>query len=122
MAMPPFVIFEKGWMNQSLFKQWFETHFLRCILTSRPVILLMDGHSSHYCPDDCKTENNFMHITPHTTHLTQPLDKGVLHRLRWHGAKLAKSFVLIIQVELLPFMIFQPYFLKHGVCQYVSAC
>jgi len=35
---------EKGWMPQSLFKQWFETHFLHYIPAPRPVLLQMATH------------------------------------------------------------------------------
>jgi len=100
-AMPPFVIFqrktmnreltigeipgtlygcsEKGWINQKLFVHWFENHFIQYIPASRPVVLLMDGHSSHFCPDmirmAAKEKIILFTLPPHTTHLTQPLDK-----------------------------------------------
>ena len=39
-----------GWMNQELFHGWFTNHFLQYATPQRPILLLMDGHSSHYCP------------------------------------------------------------------------
>lgn len=42
---------EKGWMNRELFLVWFYEHFLALIPPGRPVLLLLDGHSSHYSPD-----------------------------------------------------------------------
>ena len=71
LTLPPFVIFqrktmnyqltigevpgtlyglsEKGWITQKLFLHWFHHHFLAYIpAKKRPVILLMDGHSTHY--------------------------------------------------------------------------
>ena len=76
---------ENGWITQKLFKEWFHQHFLTFIPSARPVVLLMDGHSTHYCPDTiqmaaaCKVV--LCTLPPHTTHLTQPLDKGCLHSL-----------------------------------------
>ena len=111
-AMPPFVIFkrktmnqeltigeipgtlygcsETGWINQKLFSHWFLNHFLQYIPTFRPVVLLMDGHSSHFCPDMIRmaAEEKVILFTlpPHTTHLTQPLDKGCFgpFKVAWH--------------------------------------
>ena len=42
---------DKGWIDQELFKLWFHHHFLWYAPTVRPLLLLMDGHSSHYFPD-----------------------------------------------------------------------
>ena len=39
-----------GWIDQDLFEKWFNNHFLRYAPAARPLILLMDGHSSHYHP------------------------------------------------------------------------
>ena len=40
-----------GWMDQELLKVWFRNHFLQYAPSARPILLLLDGHSSHYCPD-----------------------------------------------------------------------
>ena len=113
-AMPPFVIFQrktmnreltigeipetlygcsaKGWINQELFSHWFENHFIQYIPASRPVLLLMDGHSSHFCPDmirmAAKRKVILFTLPPNTTHLTQPLDKGCFGPLKvaWRQA------------------------------------
>ena len=42
---------DNGWINAHLFHKWFEKQFLRYVPSSRPILLLLDGHSSHYCPD-----------------------------------------------------------------------
>ena len=39
-----------GWIDQELFRQWFN-HFLQYAPQARPLLLLMDGHSTHYCPE-----------------------------------------------------------------------
>lgn len=76
-----YALSDSGWMNSTLFASWFRKVFLRYAPASRPIILLMDGHSSHYSPDVIKlaAENEVILFTlpPNTTHLTQPLDKGV---------------------------------------------
>jgi len=107
-AIPPFVIYDRktlnvkltegevpgtlyglshnGWMNSDLFYHWFLRHFLEYVPRSRPLILLLDGHSSHYCPSTIRlaAENGIIlfALPPHTTHITQPLDKGCFAPLK----------------------------------------
>ena len=82
----------KGWADQELFQIWFEFHFLRYAPPVRPILLLMDGHSSHYCPDTvllaAKEKIILFTLPPNTTHLTQPLDKGCFGPLKsaWRNA------------------------------------
>ena len=101
-ALPPYVVFDRktlnqeltrgevpgtvyglssnGWMDTELFKYWFMDHFLKYVPSSRPLLLLMDGHSFHYYPEMIRTvaaEGVVLFTLPaHTTHLCQPLDKG----------------------------------------------
>ena len=71
-AIPPFVIFDakslnrewmkdqvpgttygcspKGWVDTVLFEGWLTDHFLLNAVGARPLLLLLDGHSSHYQP------------------------------------------------------------------------
>ena len=37
-----------GWMDGELFQEWFHYHFLRHAPAARPLLLLLDGHLSHY--------------------------------------------------------------------------
>ena len=89
--MPPFIIFDaknlnmewtkgevpgttyglsdSGWIDSELFKQWFFQHFLRHAGSSRPLLLLLDGHSSHFNLDavTMARENDpisFTHLYP----------------------------------------------------------
>ena len=39
-----------GWMDGITFYEWFEHHFLEYAPSGRPLLLLLDGHSSHYNP------------------------------------------------------------------------
>lgn len=117
-SMPPFIIFqrktindsliigevpgtlyglsEKGWMTRELFSQWFYKHFLSYIPKHRPVVLLMDGHSSHYCPDTirmaAKEKVVLCTLPPHTSHLTQPLDKGCFGPLKTAWRHVCQEF------------------------------
>ena len=74
-----YALSEKSWINGEIFKHWFEEHFLRYTPATRPVLLLLDGHSSHYSPSTIRlaAENQVILfvLPPHTTHVTQPLDR-----------------------------------------------
>ena len=39
---------DSGWMDQELIPNWFSNNFLRHVITSRPLLLMLDDHSSHY--------------------------------------------------------------------------
>ena len=73
-------------MTQELFHQWFVRHFLRYATSQRPIILLMDGHSSHYCPATITLAAEhkviLFALPPNTTHLTQPLDRACFAPLK----------------------------------------
>ena len=70
----------KGWMDQITFYKWFKGLFLRFAPSVRPLLLLLDGHSSHYCPETIRlaaSERVILFVLPpNMTHLLQPLDKG----------------------------------------------
>ena len=109
-ALPPFVVFDaknlnmqwcvdevpgttyglsdNGWMDMELFKGWFVKHFLQLVGSARPVLLLMNGHSSHCNLEavDLAKKNDVILFTlvPHTTHEMQPLDTAVYAPLKTH--------------------------------------
>ena len=87
----------KGWMDQELFYFWFTKHFLRYVPSTRPLLLLLDGHSSHYCPSTihfaAKEKVIIFTLSPNTTHLTQPLDKGVFGPLNKHWQAECQKFI-----------------------------
>ena len=70
---------KNGWIDSEIFEEWFERLFLTHIPPVRPVLLLLDGHCSHYQPSVIqKAANNGIVVfclPPHTTHISQPLDK-----------------------------------------------
>ena len=107
-AIPPFVIFDakslnmewrkgeipgttyglsdKGWVDAELFKGWLTDHLLKHAVGSRPLLVLLDGHSSHYQPDLIRfaRENDIILfcLPPHTSHESQPLDVSVFKPLK----------------------------------------
>ena len=81
---------DTGWMDSEIFSNWFTHHFLVHAPASRPLLLLLDGHSTHYNPEFVRVAAHEQVIVfclpPNTTHLTQPLDKGIFGPLktRWN--------------------------------------
>ena len=77
-----------GWVDGDLFELWFTHHFLPYAPPTRPLLLLLDGHSSHYLPNVVKKAAEeqviLFCLPPHTTHLTQPLDKGPFGPLKMY--------------------------------------
>ena len=71
---------KSGWIDTELFELWFLKHFLDFAPSTRPLLWLLDGYSSHYQPAFIRAgaeENVIVFcLPPNTTNLTQPLDKG----------------------------------------------
>ena len=88
----------KGWMDQELFDGWLSGHFLRYAPPDRPLLLLVDGHSSHYCPSAirfaAKEQIIIFALPPHTTHLTQPLDRGCFSPLKMAWREVCHKFMV----------------------------
>ncbi len=118
-CIPPFVIFNRkmktelavgevpntyygysknGWMDMELFHDWFVNHFLCYAPSERPLLLLLDGCSSHFCPDMVKLAASeqvvLFVLPPHTTQVSQPLDKGVFSALKSSWRKVCHSFLV----------------------------
>ena len=45
---------ENGWIDTDLFENWFGHHFLTRAVSSRPLLLILDGHKRHYQPHVCQ--------------------------------------------------------------------
>ena len=79
---------DSGWMNSELFELWFLHHFLPHAPAARPLLLLLDGHSSHYNPAVIRKAAQekviLFCLPPHSSHETQPLDKGPFAPLKIH--------------------------------------
>ena len=63
---------EKGWINCDLFEGWLAEHFLQHAVSSRPLLLLLDGHSTHFQPEVVRYARKhdviMLCLPPHTTH------------------------------------------------------
>ena len=88
---------KKGWIDQELCRVWFKHHFLRYAPPTRPLLLLMDGHSTHYCPEtiNCARAARVVLFTlpPNTTHVSQPLDKGCFGPLKAQWRSVCHEFL-----------------------------
>ena len=77
---------DKGWVDQRLFYSWLKNHFLMNAVSHRPLLLLLDGHSSHFEPQSIEfaRQNDIVIfcLPPHTTHECQPLDVGLFGPLK----------------------------------------
>ena len=41
----------KGWVDTKLFRGWLTDHFLEHAVSVRSLLVLLDGHNSHFQPD-----------------------------------------------------------------------
>ena len=83
-----YAVSDKGWIDQELFHFWLKEHFLTNAVARRPLLLLLDGHSSHFEPSTIQfaKDNNIVIfvLPPHTTHECQPLDVSFFGALKQH--------------------------------------
>ena len=87
---------DSGWMTSRILDEWFSDHFLMYAPLVRPLLLLMDGHSSHYSPVFIETaaENEVIVfcLPPNSTHFLQPLDNGPFGPLKTYWREECHSF------------------------------
>ena len=116
-AIPPFVIFaakqvnylwtknevpgtrfavsDKGWIDQELFYRFLTEHFMANVVSRRPILLLLDGHSTHFelrSLQFAKENNIIFCLPPHTTHVCQPLDCSLFKPLKEHSRQECHKF------------------------------
>ena len=89
---------DSGWMDKEIFELWFLYHCLVYAPPMRPLLILMDGHSSHFSPqfvNKAAEEQILVFCLPlHTTHLAQPLDKGVFSPLKQAWREICHDYVV----------------------------
>ena len=94
---------DSGWMDQELFTNWFTNHFLQHAVAHRPLLLLLDGHSSHYTLELIKSaaENDVIIfcLPPHTTADSQPLDTCCFGPLKVYWSEVCREFMFRNPVE-----------------------
>ena len=87
-----------GWMDTELFELWFKHHFFMHVPSCRPILLMMDGHSTHFQPSvvrmAAKEEVILFCLPPHSIHLTQPLDKGCFGPLKSAWKEVCHDFLI----------------------------
>ena len=87
---------DNGWINTGLFESWVCELFIHNAVPGRPLLLLLDGHSTHYQPDVVKfaREHNIIMLclSPHTSHASQPLDCGVFKPLKSEWTNVCHTF------------------------------
>ena len=92
-----FGVSNSSFIDAELFETWFERQFLTNLPPARPVLLVMDGHSSHLTLKIIKlAKSNSVHIfclPPHTTNQTQPLDKAVFKSMKAGHNRLCQKFM-----------------------------
>ena len=75
-----YTVTDSGWSTSAVFEGWFFELFLAYAPAKRPILLIMDGHSTHHNPAVIKTaaqeEIIVFLLPPSTTHLLQPLDRS----------------------------------------------
>ena len=86
---------DNGWITTTLFEGWLADHFLKYAVTGRPLLLLLDGHSTHYQPEVIRFAKEkdiiMLCLPPYTTHEAQPLDCSVFQLLNRTGELSATS-------------------------------
>lgn len=86
-----------GWMDGELFQEWFHSHFLQYAPATRPLLLLLDGHSSHYrlefISEACVSGVCVFCLPPNTTHVCQPLDVTPFNSLKVHWDNVCDEFM-----------------------------
>ena len=96
-------MFPSGWMDQELFADWFLHHFLVHIVASRPLMLLLDGHSSHYTLElvklAAKHDVILFCLPPHMTADSQPIDTICFMPLKNYWVDVCTNNCLQIQVK-----------------------
>ena len=88
---------DKGWITTDLFESWLSDHFLPNAVCARPLLLLLDGHSTHNQPEVIRFARKegilILCLPPHATHEAQPLDCAVFSPLKAQWRKVAHDFL-----------------------------
>jgi hypothetical protein len=75
-----------GWIKTELFYGWIKNHFSICAGHERPVLLIVNGHTTHIDLDVsqfCKEDQILLYcLPPHSSHIIQLLDVGFFGPLK----------------------------------------
>ena len=86
-----YAVSQNGWMTTPAYIDWFRNLFIPSLPAERPILLILDGHSSHVSLEviDLAVSNeiHMLKLPPHLTHLLQPFDVGVFKPMKavWYS-------------------------------------
>ncbi|KYN12208.1 hypothetical protein ALC57_15605 [Trachymyrmex cornetzi] len=110
---------DRGWMTAESFYEYITNVFYLWLKTNNivfPVVLFMDGHSSHLTlplSNFCRQhEIELIALYPNATHILQPLDVAVFHPLKMVWKKTVNNWRLENNGERLKKDMFAPLFKK----------
>ena len=112
---------DNGWMDTELFFTWLKEVFLPEInrrQVKRPVLLLVDGHTTHTKLESsklCSQENIILYcLLEHSSHIMQPLDLRLFSALKESWKFSVRAFQMEHPGELVTKQIFQGFLRRHG--------
>ncbi|XP_021345515.1 uncharacterized protein LOC110445301 [Mizuhopecten yessoensis] len=88
---------KSGWMDTEVFFMWLANHFVTAIPDlARPVVLLVDSHSTHIDLQTtrfCRENKIILYCLPaYASHIIQPLDVSFFGPLKLNWRKACKSY------------------------------
>ena len=88
-----------GWSNVEVFREYLQDHFMKYVQgrdSSEPILILYDGHRSHFSLDLiewAKTNNMILFVLPsHCSHILQPMDVGFFGPLQIKYSQECQTF------------------------------
>ena len=91
-----FQVSDNGWITKELFFEWFKL-FVQTISPIRPVLLILDGHTSHITINVIEfaraNEIHLLCLPSHTSHVLQPLDVGVFKSFKSLFSKVCTQYM-----------------------------
>ena len=88
-----------GWSNAEVFREYLQDHFMKYVQgrdSSEPILILYDGHRSHFSLDLiewAKTNNMILFVLPpHCSHILQPMDVGCFGPLQIKYSQECQTF------------------------------
>ena len=91
-----YAVSQNGWMTVSAYVDWFQNLFIPSLPKERPILLILDGHSSHvsYEVRQLVIANgiHMLKLAPPLTNLLQPLDVGVFKPMKAHWYSAVATF------------------------------
>lgn len=91
-----FQVSDNGWITKKLFFEWFKL-FVQAISPIRPVLLILDGHTSHITINVIEfaraNEIHLLCLPSHTSHVLQPLDVGAFKSFKSFFSKVCTQYM-----------------------------